>query len=99
IQRLGDELPYRIAVTIEEFVEKEHILSIKGVIWVESKSQKSIVIGKNGEVMKSVGEAARKDMEQLFQKKVFLRNWVKIKKQWTSSIESLEQLGFSRPQG
>jgi len=96
IQRLGDELPYRIAVTIEEFLEKEHILSIKGVIWVENKSQKNIVIGKNGEVLKSVGEAARKDMEQLFQKKIYLRNWVKVKKQWTSSQESLDQLGFSR---
>jgi GTP-binding protein Era len=71
-------------------------LSINGVIWVESKSQKSIVIGKNGDVMKAVGEAARKDMEQLFQKKVYLRNWVRIKNQWTSSVDSLQQLGFSQ---
>jgi len=96
IQRLGDELPYRIAVTIEEFIEQDNLLSINGVIWVESKSQKSIVIGKNGDVMKAVGEAARKDMEQLFQKKVYLRNWVRIKNQWTSSVDSLQQLGFSQ---
>ncbi|MEX2354125.1 MAG: KH domain-containing protein, partial [Gammaproteobacteria bacterium] len=70
--------------------------SIKGIIWVETKSQKNIVIGKNGAVLKSVGEAARKDMERLFQKKVYLRNWVKIKEHWTSSNDSLEQLGFSR---
>lgn len=94
IQRLGDELPYRVAVTIELFVEEDDLITIKGVIWVESNSQKNIIIGKKGEVMKSVGEAARKDMEQLFQKKVYLRNWVKVKKNWTMSEESLQQLGY-----
>jgi GTP-binding protein Era len=94
IQRLGDELPYRVAVTIELFVEEDDLITIKGVIWVESNSQKNIIIGKNGEVMKSVGESARKDMEQLFQKKVYLRNWVKVKKNWTMSEESLQQLGY-----
>jgi len=98
IQRLGDELPYRVAVTIELFVEEDDLITIKGVIWVESNSQKNIIIGKNGEVMKSVGEAARKDMEQLFQKKVFLRNWVKVKKNWTMSEESLQQLGYHNDQ-
>ena len=94
ILRLGDELPYRVSVTIEDFQEDDTLISIKGVIWVENKNQKSIVIGKNGEVMKVVGEAARKDMEELFQKKVFLRNWVKVKKNWTTDNESLQQLGY-----
>ena len=98
IQRLGDELPYRITVTIEEFLEDERLISIKGVVWVESKSQKNIIIGKGGDVMKSVGEAARKDMEQLFQKKVYLRNWVKVKKNWTMDEESLQQLGYHNRQ-
>ena len=94
IERLGDELPYRVTVTIEEFTDKPDIIMIKGIIWVESKSQKNILVGKNGSVMKSVGEAARKDMEKLFQKQVFLRNLVKVKKNWTTNDESLEQLGF-----
>ncbi len=98
IQRLGDELPYRVTVTIEEFLEDEGLISIKGVVWVESKSQKNIIIGKGGDVMKAVGEAARKDMEQLFQKKVFLRNWVKVKKNWTMDEKSLQQLGYHNPQ-
>jgi GTPase len=95
IQRLGDELPYRVAVTIEDFTEDPGLISIKGVIWVESNSQKNIIIGKNGDVMKAVGEAARKDMEELFQKKVFLRNWVKVRKNWTMDAESLTQLGYT----
>jgi GTP-binding protein Era len=95
IERLGDELPYRLTVTIEQFNDKTDIISIKGIIWVESKSQKAILVGKNGAVMKSVGEAARKDMEQLFQKKVYLRNLVKVKKNWTMNNESLEQLGYT----
>lgn len=94
INRLGDELPYRIAVTIEQFTEQPGLITIKGVIWVESASQKNILIGKNGEVMKAVGEAARKDMEELFQKKVFLRNWVKVRKNWTMDAEALLHLGY-----
>lgn len=94
INRLGDELPYRVAVTIEKFDEQPGLITIKGVIWVETNSQKNILIGRNGEVMKAVGEAARKDMEQLFQKKVFLRNWVKVRKNWTMDAEALLHLGY-----
>ncbi len=94
IQKLGDELPYRIAVTIAEFSEKENIIFIDGVVWVENKSQQKIVIGKKGEVMKAVGESARKDMETMFEKKVYLQNRVRVKKNWTSSIEAMKQLGF-----
>jgi GTP-binding protein Era len=93
IERLGDELPYRLAVTIEQFSDKRDIIVIKGIIWVESNSQKSILVGKKGGVMKAVGEAARKDMEEMFQKKVFLRNTVKVKRNWTMHAASVEKLG------
>ena len=95
INRLGDELPYRITVTIEGFNEEPKIVMIKAIVWVEGKSQKNIVIGSEGKILKSVGEAARKDLQQLYQKKVFLQTWVKIKKNWSMSKESLQQLGFN----
>ncbi len=92
IQKLGDELPYQIAVTIDEYNDATDLISIKGLIWVESKSQKLIVVGKEGSVLKSVGEQARKDMEKLFQKKVYLRNWVTVSKNWTKKDELLQSL-------
>ncbi len=96
INRLGDELPYRIAVTIEEFTEEESIIWLKAIVWVEGKSQKNIVIGKNGIILKAVGEAARKDLEKMFDKKIHLKTWVKIKKNWTMSDIMLEQVGLDR---
>ena len=96
INRLGDELPYRIAVSIEEFTEEESIIWLKAIIWVEGKSQKNIVIGKNGIILKAVGEAARKDLEKMFDKKIHLKTWVKIKKNWTLSENVSEQLELDR---
>ncbi len=96
INRLGDELPYRIAVSIEEFTEEETIIWLKAIIWVEGKSQKNIVIGKNGIILKAVGEAARLDLEKMFGKKIHLKTWVKIKKNWTLSENVSEQLGLDR---
>ena len=95
INRLGDELPYRITVTIEEFKEETGIVWIKAIVWVEGKSQKNIVIGKNGKILKLVGEAARKDLERLYDKKVFLESWVKVMKNWSQSNELLAELGLT----
>jgi GTP-binding protein Era len=95
INRLGDELPYRITVTIEEFKEDIGIIWIKAVVWVEGNSQKNIVIGKNGKILKLAGEAARKDLERLYDKKVFLRSWVKVMKNWSQSNELLAELGLT----
>jgi GTP-binding protein Era len=94
IRKLGEELPYRITVTIEKFVREKEGLTIHAMIWVESASQKSIVIGKDGGVLKSVGERARKDMQALFDEKIYLRTWVKVKKNWTDDRNLLKQLGF-----
>lgn len=94
IRKLGKELPYRITVTIENFSYDKQIAAIDAIIWVVGTSQKSIVIGKDGSVLKSVGEQARKDMEKLLDCKVFLRTWVKVKKNWTDDQTLLKQFGF-----
>lgn len=92
--RLSDELPYNLSITIEEFKEKNNVLHIHAYIWVERKGQKSIVIGKEGSVLKAVGKEARKDLEEMFEKKVNLKTWVKVKKKWTDSEQALKQLGY-----
>jgi GTPase len=94
IRKLGKELPYRITVSIENFTREKEIVTIHAIIWVESASQKSIVIGKDGELLKSVGEQARKDMQTLFENKVYLRTWVKVKKNWSDDQNLLKQFGF-----
>ncbi|MFT5426502.1 MAG: GTP-binding protein Era [Gammaproteobacteria bacterium] len=94
IKRLGEELPYTTTVTIDEFVEKEKIIHIDAIIWVATKGQKAIVIGQKGAGLKAVGEQARKDMERMFESKVFLRTWVKVKDKWMDNEISIKQLGF-----
>jgi len=95
-QRLGDELPYNLCVTIEEFSDTPVLIKIDAVIWVEKSGQKKIVIGSDGAVLKKTGEQARHDMEKLFGKKVLLRTWVRVKKNWTNDVQALKQLGYSR---
>lgn len=94
-RKLGSELPYRISVTTDEFREEENLTRIHATIWVESAGQKAIVIGKAGQILKSAGEQARQDMENLFQKKVYLNTWVKVKRKWTQEESALRQLGYS----
>ena len=94
ITRLSDELPYHISVMIDEFQDTEKILHIHASIWVDKEGQKSIVIGKNGKVLKEVGRLARIDLEKFFDKKVNLKTWVKIKNKWLDSRATLEQLGY-----
>ncbi len=92
--RLSDELPYHLSITIDEFKEKNNILHIHACIWVERKGQKSIVIGKEGGVLKAIGKEARLDLEEIFDKKVNLKTWVKVKKKWTDSEQALKQFGY-----
>jgi GTPase len=87
-------LPYNISVTIDSFKKNKKILKIHATIWVSNNGQKKIVIGKNGHHLKEAGENARKDMEKMFDKKVFLESWVKIKKRWTDNPQSLKQFGY-----
>ncbi|MCK5477595.1 MAG: KH domain-containing protein, partial [Methylococcales bacterium] len=93
-RRLGDELPYSLTVEIEKYEEQEKITKIYAVIWVERSTQKNIVIGKQGEMLKKVGTDARKDIETLIGRKVYLQLWVKVKKGWSNSERALQSLGF-----
>ncbi len=81
-------------MSIDQFVLEENILHINANIWAASRSQKKIIIGKDGSVLKVVGEQARKDMEGMFGHKVFLQTWVKVKKKWVDDIQALKQLGY-----
>lgn len=92
--RLSDELPYNLSVTIEEFKQKNNVIHIHANIWVERSGQKSIVIGKDGSVLKAVGKEARKDLEIMYDEKVNLKTWVKVKKNWTDSEQALKQFGY-----
>ena len=83
IRGTGQEIPYCTMVEIEEFKEEKNILHIHAIIWVEREGQKAIVIGHQGERLKKIGTQARKDIEILLAKKVFLRLWVKVKAHWT----------------
>ncbi len=91
---LGDELPYRTTVLIDEFKDEENLTSILATIWVERDSQKSIVIGKDGDLLKRISTEARQDLEQLLQRHVFLRVWVKTRRGWTDSPEAMQPLGL-----
>ena len=97
---LGDELPYRCDVSLESFRDEpprgrgKGLRRIEATIWIERESQKPIVIGAKGELLKRVSTAARKDMERLFGGKVYLGVWVKVKRDWTGDERVLRQLGY-----
>ncbi len=93
-QLLGEELPYRCDVVLESFKEEGRLRRIEATIWVERDSQKAIVIGAKGALLKRISTAARKDMERLFGGRVYLGVWVKVKRDWTRDARLLRQLGF-----
>jgi GTP-binding protein Era len=92
--RLHQELPYALAVEIEEFREETGLIRIGAIVWVERAGQKQIVIGKGGDVLKHVGSRARRELEELFEKKVFLRLWVKVSRDWSDNERALRQFGY-----
>jgi len=94
IMRLSNEIPHHLSVTIEEFRDTKNILHIDACIWVEKESHKSIVIGKEGKVLKDVGTLARNDLEKFFNKNINLKTWVKIKNKWADSRTALKQFGY-----
>lgn len=94
-RHLGQELPYSITVEIEQFDDEEKLYRIGAVIYVERDGQKSIVIGKKGGLLKSVGKDARIEMQSLFGRKVFLRLWVKVREGWGDNERMLKNLGYT----
>ncbi|WP_442603719.1 GTPase Era [Paenibacillus sp. KN14-4R] len=90
-----EEIPHSIAVGIEDMkVEPNGLVRISAVIYVERDSQKGIIIGKRGALLKEVGQKARIDIETLLGSKVFLELWVKVKKDWRNQERVLKDLGF-----
>ena len=94
MRQLGAELPYQITVEIEEFKQQGKILHIHALILVERDGQKKIIIGDKGERIKRIGSEARKDMEVLFDSKVMLNLWVKVKGGWSDDERALRSLGY-----
>ncbi|GAA3572177.1 GTPase Era [Marinobacter xestospongiae] len=94
-RQLGAELPYSAAVEIEEFRQDGKTLHISALILVERQGQKKIVIGDKGERLRQIGKEARQDMERLFDSKVMLRLWVKVKRGWSDSDRALKSLGMN----
>ena len=91
---LGEELPYAMNVEVEKFDEGENIHHIYIAVLVDKENQKPIVIGKGGEKLKKISTEARLDMEKLFDCKVFLKVWVKVKSGWADDVRFLNELGL-----
>jgi len=91
-RQLGDELPYEVNVEIEKFSVEGHVIHIHGLILVDKPGQKQIIIGHEGERLKTIGKAARLDMEIAFDSKVMLNLWVKVKSGWADDERALQSL-------
>ncbi len=92
---LTQELPYALTVNVEHYVHESDMVRISASIWVERKSQKGIVIGNQGRMLKKIGSEARKDIERLVQSKVYLQLWVKVREDWSDDERSLAAFGYS----
>jgi GTP-binding protein Era len=94
MRQLGEELPYATTVEIERFEVDGALLRIGAVIWVERPGQKAIVIGKGGERLRDIGTRARQQMQHLFDTKVFLETWVRVREGWSDDEAALKSLGY-----
>lgn len=88
------EIPYSVEVVVESFKESDKQININTVIYVERDSQKGIIIGKGGSMLKKVGMEARKDIEEFFQKKIYLEMFVKVEKDWRNKDKILKNFGY-----
>ena len=94
LQNYDKEIPYSVEVEVESFKEEDKLIRIDAVIYCERDSQKGIIIGKAGSALKRVGSQARKDIEEFFQKQVFLQLFVKVDKDWRSNTSRLKHYGY-----
>ena len=99
LEQLHDEVPYSVAVQVEEFREGRSPLYIRAVIYVERESQKAIIIGSKGARIKSIGEAARKKTETFLGENVYLDLWVKVLANWRKNPGSLSRFGYQLATG
>ncbi len=89
-----EEIPYSVAVEVTQWEEREDLIVIRVNIYVEKESQKGIIIGKKGGMLKAVGAAARREIEGLLNARVYLELWVKVKKDWRKKPGALRELGY-----
>ncbi|WP_297924586.1 GTPase Era [uncultured Agitococcus sp.] len=94
MRQMGDEVPYDLMVQIDQFKIEGRLYRIDATILVERDGQKAIVIGEGGQKLKTIGQAARLDMEKLFDSKVMLTLWVKVKGGWSDDERALKSLGY-----
>ena len=95
LKNLDKEIPHGVAVEISRFSERENgIVDIEATVYTEKASHKGIIIGKNGTMLKKIGEAARTEMEDLLGTKVFLQTWVKVKENWRDSEVQIRNFGY-----
>jgi len=90
-----EEVPHAIAVLIDQVEEREHVTAIEATIFVERPGQKAIVIGRGGALLKEIGSVARKQLERLLGRKVYLGLWVKVAPGWRSNERILRELGYA----
>lgn len=93
-RQLGDELPYEVTVEIEKYTQVDGVVHIHALILVDKESQKQIIIGKKGDRLKTIGSAARVDMEKALDSRVMLNLWVKVKSGWADDERALHSLGY-----
>lgn len=94
MRNLGEEVPYGVTVEIESFEHEGHLITINALILVEREGQKRIVIGDKGSVLKTIGRDARLDIEKMFECKVMLNLWVKVRRGWSDDERALRSLGY-----
>ena len=88
------EVPYSVQIEVEEFVENDDIVKIRAIIYVMRESQKGILIGHKGMGLKRIGKEARKDIENMIHKHVYLETPIKVKKNWRDDIKQLKRFGY-----
>ena len=93
-RQLHNEIPYALAVEIQQFDLTDSLLRADVIVWVEKESQKGIIIGKKGEKLRSVGSSAREELESFFGRKVFLQLWVKVRENWSDDAVMLRAIGY-----
>ena len=99
LEQLHDEVPYSVAVQVEEYREDRSPLYIRAVIYVERDSQKAIIIGSKGAQIRRIGESARAKIEAFVSSRVYLDLWVKVLANWRKNADSLSRLGYQPATG
>jgi GTP-binding protein Era len=96
LRQTHQEVPHSVAIVVQEFAERsENLTYISATIYVERDSQKKIILGKNGQAIKQIGQAARTEIEELIGTKVYLELWVKVWENWRKSEDRLRWLGYA----